>query len=116
MKSRVLFLLLTVALGAQAEIQPGTPEAAQAMATPYLAGRFILVAQPVVQGQEATVKTLFMGQQCTLNMVRVPETQNNYGWSVHGSVCGALTGEEQEKWINEANPVRGALLRSDLAK
>lgn len=35
MKSKFLFLIFPIALGAQAEIKPGTPEAAQAMALPY---------------------------------------------------------------------------------
>jgi hypothetical protein len=101
MKSKFLFLLFTVAVGAQAEIKPGTPDAAQAMAVPYLSNRFIVVAPPEIEGDEATVKALFMGQECTLNMVRAPSSQNEYGWSVYGSVCGARTAAEQEKWMDD---------------
>jgi len=43
------------------------------------------------------VKALFMGQECTLNMVRAPISQNEYGWSV----CGARTATEQKKWLND---------------
>lgn len=103
MKSKFLFLLFTVAIGVHAEIKPGTPGAAQAMALPYLTNRFIVVAPAEVKGDEATVKALFMGQECTLNMVRAPISQNEYGWSVYGSVCGARTAAEQEKWIDDFN-------------
>ncbi|WP_426103036.1 hypothetical protein [Pseudomonas sp. PSPC3-3] len=103
MKSKFLFLLFTVAVGVQAEIKPGTPDAAQAMALPYLTNRFIAVAPAEVKGDEATVKALFMGQECTLNMVRAPISQNEYGWSVYGSVCGARTAAEQEKWMEDFN-------------
>lgn len=103
MKSKFLFLLFTIALGAQAEIKPGTPEAAEAMAVPYLTNRFMVIAPPEVKGDEATVKALFMGHECTLNMVRALSSQNEYGWSVYGSVCGARTAAEQEKWMDDFN-------------
>ncbi|WP_323601026.1 hypothetical protein [Pseudomonas putida] len=103
MKSKLLFLLFTVAVGAQAEIKPGTPDAAQAMALPYLTNRFMVVGPAKVEGDEATVKALFMGQECTLSMVRAPRSQNEYGWSVYGSVCGARTAAEQEKWMQDFN-------------
>ncbi|MBW9240939.1 hypothetical protein I6U33_26785 [Pseudomonas carnis] len=101
MKSKFLFLLFTVAVGVQAEIKPGTPQAAQAMALPYLTNRFIVVAPAEVKGDEAKVKALFMGQECTLNMVRAPISQNQYGWTIYGSICGARTGAEQEKWMED---------------
>lgn len=103
MKSKFLFLLFTIAFGAQAEMKPGTPEAAGAMAIPYLTNRFIVVAPPEVEGDEATVKALIMGQECTLNMVRAPNSQNAYGWSVYGSVCGARTAAQQEQWLKDYN-------------
>ncbi|MHC8403512.1 hypothetical protein ACYZTX_29835 [Pseudomonas sp. MDT1-17] len=112
MKSKFLFLLFTVALGAQAEIKPGSPEAAQAMAIPYLTNRFIVIAPPEVKGDEATVKALFMGQECTLNMVRAPSSQNEYGWSVYGSVCGARTAAEQEKWMDDLNASSSSIHKS----
>jgi hypothetical protein len=96
--------------GVQQDIKSGTAEAAQAMAQSYLSDRFIVVAPPKVEGDQALVSALFMGEECTLNMSRTQNSQNGFGWLIYGSVCAAATEAEQKKWTAD-HPETASSLR-----
>ncbi len=77
---------------------PGSPEAAQAYAVPYLVNRFVTVAKPEIHDDQAVVKTMVLGQACTLHMVQDPSDKSGTGWRLYGSICGAKTAAEQKQW------------------
>lgn len=84
-----------------AEILPGSPEAAQAMAAPYVANRFISVAKPDISGDQAVVKAMFNGQECTLNLLRDPNDRGGFGWRIYGSRCRSQSPGDLRKWYTE---------------
>ncbi|MDF9779002.1 hypothetical protein [Pseudomonas baetica] len=79
---------------------PGTPEAARAYAVPYLVNRFVTVAKPEIHEDQAVVKTMVLGQECTLHMVQDPSDKSGTGWRLYGSICGAKTAAEQQQWYS----------------
>ncbi|MPQ71486.1 hypothetical protein [Pseudomonas sp. MWU12-2323] len=83
--------MLSAEMGTQSDQRPGTAHAAEAVAYPYLSSRFIVVAPPKVEGDQALVTATLMGQECTLNMSSSdPTPQNKYGWSIYGEICGPI--------------------------
>jgi len=100
-KIHLLFLALTVSLTCQADVVPGSPEAAQAMAAPYVANRFISVAKPDISGDQAVVKAMFNGQECTLNLLRDPNDRGGFGWRIYGSRCRSQSPGDLQKWYTE---------------
>lgn len=93
---------LSTELGNQSDLTQGTTKAAEAVAYSYLSSRFIVVAPPKIEGDQALVTAMLMGQECTLKMSSIAATpQNKYGWSIYGEVCGPISAAEQNKWTTD---------------
>jgi hypothetical protein len=101
MKFAPVVLATLLSANAMAAALPGTPEAAQAYAVPYLVNRFVSVAKPEINEDQAMVKTMVLGQECTLYMVQDPSDKSGSGWRLYGSICGAKTAAEQKEWYSK---------------
>lgn len=101
MKFAPVILATLFSANAMASALPGTPEAAQAYAVPYLVNRFVSVAKPEMHEDQATVNTMVLGQECTLFLVQDSSDKSGTGWRLYGQVCGAKTAAEQEQWYSK---------------
>ncbi|MGF6281864.1 hypothetical protein ABH908_000103 [Pseudomonas frederiksbergensis] len=101
MKFAPVILAVLFSANVTAAALPGSPEAAQAYAVPYLVNRFVSVAKPEINEDQAMVKTMVLGQECTLYMVQDPSDKSGSGWRLYGSTCGTKTANEQKEWYSK---------------
>lgn len=101
MKLPLILLALAISATCEAEVVPGSADAAQAMAGPYVANRFISVAKPEISGDQALVRAMFNGQECTLNLLRDPSDQSKSGWRIYAGRCRAQAPGDVQKWYAE---------------
>lgn len=103
MKSALLFSLLIASMSASAQsTEPGSLDAAGALAKEYMATQFIVVGSPKLDGDFALVTVKMFDQECQLNMARTArDSANGSGWQVFGQVCGPVPSGEAGAWISD---------------